>query len=243
MKLFYLIHTFLINLVVLFDTIIFAILSIISGFFNPYSKMTTWSVRTWARVILWTSGVKLQVEGLENIELNKPHIYIINHMGMFDIPAILVAVPQTARFIAKKELFKIPLFSMGMRYAGMLPIDRGNSDEAKKTLQRATATIQNDKCSVLIFPEGTRSKSGLIENFKKGGFILASQGKIPIIPTVIEGSLNIVPKGSFLVKMGKMKIKFLDKVDTNNYTYETRNNLVKDVRNKMIDAFDPEFNR
>ena len=242
MKILYFIHTVFINIVVVFDTIIFAILSIVSGFFNPYSKMTTWSVKTWARVILWVSGVKVSVEGLENININAPHVYTINHMGMYDIPAILVSVPQTARFIAKKELFKIPLFSMGMRYAGMIPIDRTNSEEAKKSLQKATETINNDNCSVLIFPEGTRSKSGLIENFKKGGFVLAIQGKIPIIPTIIEGSLNIVPKGSSLVKMGKMRVKFLKKIETKDYVMETRNKLVKEVRTKMIDSFDPKFN-
>jgi 1-acyl-sn-glycerol-3-phosphate acyltransferase len=243
MIIFYFIHTLIIYTVVIIDTIIFSILAIIFGLMNPYSKATNWCIRSWARIILWTSGVKLVVEGLENIKKEQAYVYVINHISMFDIPSIVVAVPQTARFIAKKELFKIPLFSTGMRLAGILAIDRGNSDEAKKTLNKAINTIKNDHVSVLIFPEGTRSKTNRIESFKKGGFIIALDGKIPIIPVVISGSQYIVPKGSGLVKRGKIHLQFLKETETKEYSWETRNKLVNNVRDKMIEAFNPDFNR
>ena len=237
----YAIHTGIIYIVVFIDTIIFSILASIFGLFNPYSSATDWSIRTWAKVILWISGVKLTVEGLENVDTSKPYIFAMNHIGMYDIPAAFVAIPQTARFIAKKELFKIPLLATGMRLSGILEIDRGNSIEARKTLEKATHTIK-DGCSVIVFPEGTRSKTREIQNFKKGGFIIALHGKIPILPTVIAGTQYIFPKGSRLVKTGKIRIKFLPKVSANNYSYENRNDFVKKVRDDMITQFDPTYN-
>ena len=87
------------------DTLVFANLAIVFGFFNPYSKYTNWVLRSWAKVILWISGIKLSIEGADKIDLSTPHIYVINHIGSFDIPAIFVAIPQTARFIAKKVSF------------------------------------------------------------------------------------------------------------------------------------------
>lgn len=215
----------------------------ISGLINPYSKTTNWCIVSWARVILWISRIKLRIEGLENINKSSAHVYIINHISKYDIPAIIVAVPQTARFIAKKELFKIPLFAAGMRLSGMLAIDRGNNEEAIKTLNKAIRTINNNNVSVLIFPEGTRSKSGGIEKFKKGGFIVALNGHIPIIPTVISGSQYIVPKDSRLVKKGTVSIKFLKEVDTSDFTFESRNELVEIVHNRMVTEFNPDFNK
>jgi len=239
---FYAIHTLIIYIVVLIDTIVFAILSSILGLIDPYSKASNWSIRSWSRIILWISGIKLTVEGLENVDATKPYIFLMNHIGMYDIPAAFIAIPQTGRFIAKKELFKIPILSTGMKLAGILKIDRGNSSEARKTLDKAVETIKNG-CSVIIFPEGTRSKTNEIQPFKKGGFIMAIQGKIPILPVVISGTQYIVPKGSGLVKTGKIKIKLMPEISTHSYTYAKRNELLKEVRAIMIAAFEPDYNK
>jgi len=241
-SIFYAIHTGVIYLVVIIETIVFSILASIFGLFNPYSNAINWCIRTWARVILWVSGIKLTIEGLENIDPEKPYIFAMNHIGMYDIPAACVSIPQTGRFIAKKELFKIPLLGTGMRLSGILKIDRGNSNDAKKTLDKAIKTIKNG-CSVIIFPEGTRSKTNEIQTFKKGSFIIAIRGEIPILPAVIAGTQYIVPKGSKLVKTGKIHIKFMPEVSTEEHTYETRNKLLKEVRDTMITEFDPDYNK
>jgi len=240
-SIFYAIHTGIIYIVVFVDTIIFSILASIFGLFNPYSKMTNWTIRSWAKVILWISGIRLTIEGLENIDPQKPYIFAMNHIGMYDIPAAFVSIPQTGRFIAKKELFKIPILATGMRLSGILKIDRGNSADARKTLEKAIKTIK-EGCSVIIFPEGTRSKTNEIQAFKKGGFIIALQGAIPILPTIISGTQYIVPKGSRLVKTGKIHIKFMPEVTTEKYTYETRNKLLTDVRDIIVAEFDPNYN-
>ena len=239
---FYTIHTAIIYIVVFIDSVIFSILSIITGIFNPYSNATNWNIKSWARVILWISGIKLTVEGLENVDPQKSYIFAMNHISLYDIPAAFVAIPQTGRFIAKKELFKIPLLSTAMRLAGILKIDRGNSAEARKTLEKAIQTIQKG-CSVIIFPEGTRSKTNEIQAFKKGGFIMAIQGSIAILPTIISGTQYIVPKGSGLVKIGHIRIKFMPEVDTKDYSYEQRNKLLHKVRDIIVKEFDPAYNK
>ncbi len=211
------------------------------GFFGPYSKLTSGSLRMWGRSLLWVTGNKRIIEGLENIDPDKAYIFAANHVGALDIPAVIFAVPQTARFIAKKELYRIPLFSMGMRNSGMLKVDRGNSEDARKTLIKAIDTIK-DGCSVLIFPEGTRSKTGQIQNFKKGAFLLALNGKIPIIPTVISGSQYTMTPNK-CIKRGTIKIKFLSAIDTNNTDYEKSNKLVQLVREKVVAEFDSDLNK
>jgi len=238
----YTVHTGLIYIVVFIDTVIFSILSIITGIINPFSKATNWNIKIWARIILWISGIKLTVEGLENVDPDKPYIFAMNHISLYDIPAAFVAIPQTGRFIAKKELFKIPLLSTAMRLAGILRIDRGNSAEARKTLDKAIQSIKKG-CSVIIFPEGTRSKTNEIQPFKKGGFIIALQGNIAILPTIICGTQYIVPKGSGLVKTGHIRIKFMPVIDTTAYGYDKRNELLHKVRNIIVNEFDPEYNR
>ncbi len=219
-----------------FFTAIFSIVAVIVGIFNPYSGWTNGIIRTWARVILWVSGVKVRVKGLNNIDPARNYIYMPNHQSAFDILACVVAIPGTVRFIAKKELFRIPVFAQGMRAVGMIPIDRGNSAEARATLQKALNRIK-DGVSVIIFPEGTRSRDGKIRPFKKGGFIMAIQGRIPIVPTVIKGSFDILKKKSLKIGHGVIEVRFLPPVDTSEWKFEDRNILLQQVHKQISETF------
>ncbi len=236
------IHTLFLYLVTFADTLICSVLAIFGGLFNPYSAFNDGVIRTWARIILWVSGARLTVEGLENLEKDGVYIFTANHKSAYDVLAMVVAIPGTARFIAKKELFKVPVFAQGMKMSGMLPIDRANSAEARKTLDQAIQTIK-DGCSVIIFPEGTRSKTDEIRPFKKGGFVLAVKGHIPIVPTVIEGSQHMFPEGQSTVRPGKIRVRFLPPVDTGGMTLEDRNLLIKQTREQIAAHFDPAYNR
>jgi 1-acyl-sn-glycerol-3-phosphate acyltransferase len=225
---------------VLISTIFFAIVSIIIGIFGPYSKYANGTIRIWARGILWICGIKVDVIGLENIDHEKPYIYISNHQSNFDILACVAAIPGTVRFVAKKELFRIPIFAQGMYMVGMIPIDRGRSVEARKTLDKAIEKVHQG-VSLIIFPEGTRSKDGQIHDFKKGGFVLALNGKIEILPISISGSRHIMEKHTLKLNKGRIKIHFLPSIPTNKLTLENRNELVESVRNKIIEHFDPDY--
>ncbi len=219
-----------------FHTLLCSILSIIFGLFNPYSGLVNNVIRFWAKGILKVAGVRVVVHGKEKIKPGQPYIFISNHQSAFDIPAGVVAIPGTMRFIAKKELFRIPIFAQAMRIVGMIPIDRGNSEEARKTLNQAVQKLQSG-VSVLIFPEGTRSENGEIKPFKKGGFVLALRSGLPIMPMVFSGALQIMRKGEKKLRKGTIHIYFLDPVDSTRFTFEQRNQLVKQVRDQIVTQY------
>ena len=221
------------------STFTFASAAVISGLFNPYSNFSNAIVRVWAKSLLWASGITVDILGQEKLDLQQPVIYMANHQSTFDIMAGVVAIPGTVRFIAKKELFRIPVFAQGMRMVGMISIDRGNSREAQKSLADAAERMKRG-VSVIIFPEGTRSRDGKIHRFKKGGFVLAIKGKFPIVPVVIRGSFGIMRKKSLKVGQGKIEVEFLPAVSTQSYSYEQRNILLREVYKQITDGFAKE---
>ncbi len=221
-------------------TFICSILAIIGGIFNPFSKFNDGLIRFWARSILKVAGIKIVVEGREKIDLNRSYIYVSNHQGTFDILATVAVIPGTVRFVAKKELFRIPLFAQGMRSVGMVEIDRGHSKKARDTINK-TADIVKNKVSVIIFAEGTRSEDGKIRPFKKGAFILAMNGKTPIMPMVISGSRHIMKKKNIRLRKGLVKLNFLEPVTPDDPVFEDRNALMEKVRGQIIENYEPDF--
>ncbi len=232
MIIWYIIKSLIVYPLTVLSTMISALSATILGFFDPYSRLSNASLRFWGRSVIWMAGAKIVVDGLENIDPTQPYVYLANHQSAYDIVALISVIPGTARFVAKMELFKIPLLAMGMRMSGMLPIDRGNSSEARKMLDKAIDTIKAG-CSVIIFPEGTRFHTGKVNIFKKGGFMLALKGGIPIAPTVINGTQNIVRGPLRLIYGGTIKISFLPTVPTHTLTANDRNTLVWQVHKEM----------
>ncbi|MBN1408555.1 MAG: 1-acyl-sn-glycerol-3-phosphate acyltransferase [Calditrichaceae bacterium] len=188
------------------------------------------------------SGIKVETVGLENINPAIPVVYMANHGSLFDILAVTYTIPGAARFIAKKELFRIPFFAQGMKIAGMIKIDRGNSAKARETINEAIDVMKKG-VSVIIFPEGTRSREGNIKPFKKGGVILAINGQFPIVPIAISGSFHIMKKNNLHIRKGKIKVHFIEPISTKNYHIADRNILIDKVRDLIVENYDPEFNR
>src|SRR5210317_685359 len=131
---------------------------------------------------------------MDNLPLDAPCILMPIHQSNFDIPVLLGRLPVQFRWLAKAELFKIPIFGRGMRGCGYISIDRSNRKSAFQSLAEAATKIRNG-VSVLIFPEGTRSRDGKILPFKKGGFVLSVDAGVPIVPIVIYNTGSIMPKG------------------------------------------------
>jgi len=153
-----------------------------------------------------------------------------NHQSHYDIPTIYCTLPIFTMFLAKKELRKIPFLGWSMWVTGFVFIDRKRRDEAFKAIEDAAKQFVEEKRSIVIFPEGTRSIDGNIGPFKKGGFHLAIQAKAKIIPMGIWGTINVLPKGSWLVKPGKVVISIGKPIDASKYTLETLNKLTEEVR-------------
>jgi len=213
-----------------------SIMAIISGIINPYSNFTNGVIRFWAGTLLKISGIKTNVSGLEKIDPSQAYIFMSNHQSTFDIMACLAFIPGTARFLAKQELFRIPVFAHGMRAVGMIPIDRGNSKKARESLDQAVTEVKKG-VSVIIFPEGTRTKDGNIQTFKKGGFVLAMKGNIPIAPMVLSGAREIMQKKDLHFNKGSIQMEFLEPVLSTEYNYEQRNQLIQKVRDSIVERY------
>lgn len=231
------IRTLGITIWVVFATLVCGILVIVLSFFvrsgNPMHKIG----RFWGKSILVVSRVKVSVRGLSNIDLSAPYIYMPNHQSNFDIPILLGHLTVQFRWLAKVELFKIPIFGRAMRKAGYISIDRYDRESAFKSLDVAANKIKSG-VSVLIFPEGTRSRDGKIRPFKKGGFVLAIDSGVPIVPVVITGTRAIMPKGKFRIYPGHVSMVIHKPIDTSTYTRETKEGLMESVRRVICDNFE-----
>jgi 1-acyl-sn-glycerol-3-phosphate acyltransferase len=163
--------------------------------------------RFWAWGGLKAGGVRFQVSGAEKVPSDGPVIFMSNHQGNFDILTLYQAVPRPFAWLAKEELFTIPLFGHSMTRGGYIPVDRSDGRKALKSLDTAAGLIRGGR-SVLIFPEGTRSTDGHLLPFKRGGFILAAKAGVPVVPIAITGSLLINPPRQLRLKPGIIKVHF-----------------------------------
>lgn len=172
--------------------------------------------RYWGRAMCWVAGVRVRVEGMENIQPDQTYIFAGNHCSQYDICAFQGYFPHDFRWIAKKELFRIPIFGQAMQRIGYIPIDRSHGRQALKSLDEAAGRIAAGS-SVLIFPEGTRSANGQLQEFKTGAVLLAIKARVPIVPLGFNGSYAVLPKGRLLARSGEIVIRIGPPISTAHY--------------------------
>ena len=235
----YALQTMIIVLWTLPATVVIASTVILCSFFSRTGNGPHLLARFWANSILWVSRVKVTVTGAEKLDPDRSYIYMPNHQSNADIPLLLGRLPVQFRWLAKAELFRIPIFGRAMHGVGYISIDRSNRKSAFESLERAARTIRSGT-SVLIFPEGTRSRDGGILPFKKGGFVLSVDSGVPIVPIIIRGTRGIIPKGHFLIRPAPVTMEILDPVETADYTRKTKDQLLARIRSIFIDAFETE---
>ncbi len=185
-------------------TLIFSVSSFISTLFDASGRIHASHARLWAWLMLALNRVNVTVSGSELLPEGSV-IFMSNHQSNFDILALLAAMPRRFYWIAKKELFEIPLFGHSMRRGGYIPLDRSDGRKALQSLDEAAATIRQGK-SVVLFPEGTRTTDGKLLPFKRGGFVLARKADVPVIPVTINGSGRINPANQFRLYSGDISI-------------------------------------
>jgi len=234
------IRTLILDSLIFIYTVVLASAAMIMSFLDPTGKTSDFIVFLWAWLILRTAGVRVSVEGIEKLRPGSPRIYMANHRSHTDVWAILSSIPLSLKFIAKKELFWIPFVGQAIYMLGHIMIDRSNRVRAFRSLDRAAEKIRKGR-SVLIFPEGTRAEEEKLNEFKKGGFVLAVKSKVPIVPIGIRGSLKILPKGSYSIKPGVIEIRIGDEIETSGYTMENKEMLIEKVRKAMEDLTGPGF--
>jgi 1-acyl-sn-glycerol-3-phosphate acyltransferase len=198
-----------------------------------------WCIQNWCRAILRVSGVKLVVEGAEKLSATRGVVYIANHVSWYDIFALASVIPRST-WIAKAELRKIPLFGRAAASFGIIFIDRDNRKAAFESYSNAAQQVRRGR-SVVICPEGTRGKDYHLRPFKKGPFVLAIAAEADVIPTIVYGTREIMPKGSFMIRSGTAHIHFLEPVSSRGHAYEDRTRLMETVWTRMADAMEKRY--
>ena len=191
---------------ILLVTVIAASLTVLLGIFDRHGKRVYRLNQFWTWTILRLGGVSLNVIGLERIDPLQQYIFMVNHQSNIDIPVLVEGLRSfQLRWIAKKELLRVPFFGWAMWASKHIIVDRGNRSDGIKILQQAKQRIAAG-ISVVIFPEGSRSRDGKLLPFKKGGFLLAVQTGRPIVPITIRGSSELLPPGAWRLKSGTVEL-------------------------------------
>ena len=198
---------------IVFATLVVGSLVVMVYPFDRSGKTGHGLARLWANVALLAAGVKVKMEGLESLDRKGPYIFMSNHQGAYDIFALHGRLPFHFKWLAKKELFSIPVLGWAMAAAGYIAIDREGTRDTVRAMNDAARKI-HDGMSVIIFPEGTRSPDGSIQPFKKGGVTLAIKSKVPIVPLAIVGSREIMPKGRLTVRPGRIRVRSEPLIET-----------------------------
>jgi len=190
--------------------------------------------RWWAASLVWAAGIKVRLHNVERMQSGAPRIYAGNHVSWFDVLTLAAVLPRY-KFVGKAELFRIPIFGRAARAAGMIAIERENRKSAFESYRVAAERIRAG-ASVVVFPEGTRGRSYALRQFKKGPFVLAVAAGVPIVPTIVHGTMEVMSRDSFRVRSGVVDIHFLEPIPSEGLTYEDRNRLSRAAWDQMADA-------
>ncbi len=203
------------------------------GLFDLKGRLAYGISRFWTWAILKIGGIRLRVQGIEHLDSGRQYIFMANHQSNIDIPVLIQSLPKfQLRWIAKKELLFVPLFGWAVWASRHIIVDRANRLKAMVSLRKAKEKIRGG-ISVVVFPEGTRSSSGELLAFKKGGFVLAIMTKTPIVPITINGSSGILPKGDWRLRGGEIEVIVSRPIVLDGYHREDLQTLLNQVRLAM----------
>ncbi len=223
------IRTLFFYIVLFISTAIHGGASILAGLLGIKRRgLYDWGTQDWSRWNLWAAGTPLDVQGIEKVPAG-PVVYASNHSSMFDIWALSAALPGSTRFVAKQELAKIPFFGRAMVNAGHVTIDRFNRGKAFAAYDRAAATIKGG-ISTIVFPEGTRSRTGELLPFKNAPFGLAIAAQVPLVPVYVHNTFEILPKGAWRMRRMPIRIRIGEPISTVGLTLEDRDQLRERTR-------------
>jgi 1-acyl-sn-glycerol-3-phosphate acyltransferase len=222
-------------LVLVAAVIPFFLLCLLFGLRDPLLAYGRWAMKLSAVIL----GLRPKVTGLENTLRSRPCVIMANHESFLDGPLLFMVIPLPLRVILKKSVFRIPVVGVGMRYVGFVPVDRKRARGGVRSIEKAAALMREKGYCYLIFPEGTRSRDGRMQPFRRGGFFLALRTGAPIVPVTIRGTFELMPKGSFFVKRGPVEVVFHPPVPVEGCDESALPELVEKVRQAITSVLQP----
>ena len=213
-------------LVLLFLLVIFAPLRLR----EPILRLGKWAIWLAPGIL----GITIRTEGREKIHRRTPYVFMSNHQSFLDGPLLFLAIPQSIRVILKKEVFRIPVVGQGMRFVGFVPVDRRGGHGGKKSIDQAARLMRDRRYSYLIFPEGTRTRDGATQAFRRGGFFLALESGAAIVPVTIRGTYELMPRGTIFPRRGIVDVLFHAPVPVEGYGPATMLALIDRVRSTIV---------
>src|SRR5262245_46241541 len=219
-------RTLFVGLVLVVLTIICGAIVLVAALFgvrHEEGNLLDKAPRWWARGVRWAAGVKVVLHDEQRMVKGSSRIYVCNHVSWFDVLLLAEILPRY-KFIGKAEIVRVPIFGKAALATGLIPIERENRKAAFDSYRIAGERIR-EGASVVVFPEGTRGEDYPLRPFKKGPFVLAAVAGVPMVPTLLYGTREILPKHSWRVRSGTVHIHFLEPIDPKGYTYEDRDEL------------------
>lgn len=214
--------------VAIFYTFFIALFTVLGSVFHAPRSWLDQLSRLWAKRILQAARVRVEVTGLEYYP-EQAAILVGNHQGALDILALNAYLPQPPVFVAKQEIFRIPLMGRAMTAFGHIAVNRKDSQKAIESINQGAAKLRQSCQNVVFFPEGTRTRDGQMLPFKKGAFVFALQSQLPIVPFAIVGSYEALPPKKKVLNPGTIRVQFLPPIDPSRYTLEQRELLTQDT--------------
>ena len=231
------IKSFVLILITILITLIFGSLLITCSWLDKKNILLKTCEFLWGKILIFFIGIKINIHGYDNIK-NKRYIFCSNHSSALDIPIALSIIKKPIVFLAKKQLFDIPFFGWILSSVGMIKVNRENKDKSKQSVDQAIEHIKNSRTSILVYPEGTRTKDNSLKPFKKGCFIIALKSKLPILPITIIGAGDVMPKSSLLINKKNINIYFHKEISTKNYDFNDKDILLEKVYNRIKGPLD-----
>src|SRR5208283_1076552 len=222
-------------------TLLLGILSLLSSLFDRGGRVQHEFARLWSRMILKTGFVPLHVEGLENIDPSRPAVYAANHLSALDIPVLYAGMPGQFRIMAKKELFRYPVLGWHLKRSGQIPIVYGDAHASLGSLKRANGSLRHG-LPLMVFPEGGRSETGLLQPFLGGAFLVAIRTKTPVVPIAIVGTYEMLPMNSFHVLPGPVTLIIGKPIPTAGMRAHDMDKLAALVRETIAEMYDSRAN-
>ena len=229
------------NLYLVVGTFFFSILTILSALVPPRGLWTYRVARLWAQGLLLASWIPLRRDrpgappaAKRALPPAGGSVFMVNHQSLFDIPALLAAIPTEARFLAKRSLFQIPIFGWAMRLAGFVPVDRKNRSTAKESFSSALGGLRHG-ASVIIFPEETRSLDGALQPFQRGGILLAMKSGLPAVAVGLEGTLAVQSRRSFLIRPRPVHVRFGEPVSLEGRSIRELSAIAEEMRGRVAE--------